>query len=72
MNIFSRLIQTFLYLYPIKGKSPYKFVPLFFTIGGAIEWVMIKVPAAGKGETFYDVWRRNQSERAYRQRLKEE
>ena len=65
MNFFGKCINTFLHYYPIKSSSPYRFVPIFLILGGCMEWVMIKVPAAGSGETFYDVWRRKQSERNY-------
>jgi len=41
-------------------------------LGGGIEWFMINVPGAGAGETFYDVVRRNQSEKLYKEKLKEE
>uniref|UniRef100_UPI00358DF674 ubiquinol-cytochrome c reductase complex assembly factor 5 n=1 Tax=Myxine glutinosa TaxID=7769 RepID=UPI00358DF674 len=41
----------------------YRFLPLFFLLGGGIEWFMINVK--GGKETFYDVYRRKQSERQY-------
>lgn len=72
MNWAKRAVGVFLHYYPIKGKSFYRFLPLFFVAGASIEWFMINVPAAGAGETFYDVWRRNQSERRYQQRLQAE
>lgn len=65
MSPIEKLVKLFLNFYPIKSKSPYKFAPLFFILGGCMEWVMIKIPAAGSGETFYDVWRRKQAERNF-------
>lgn len=60
------------YIYPIKSESPYKFLPVYFLIGGGIEWLMINLSAAGKGETFYDVVRRKQSEKQYKLKLMKE
>ncbi|XP_041319461.1 small integral membrane protein 4 isoform X2 [Pyrgilauda ruficollis] len=45
----------------------YRFLPFFFVLGGAMEWFMINV-RIGK-ETFYDVYRRKQSERLYEARM---
>ncbi|XP_004176343.1 ubiquinol-cytochrome c reductase complex assembly factor 5 [Taeniopygia guttata] len=45
----------------------YRFLPFFFVLGGAMEWFMINV-RVGK-ETFYDVYRRKQSERLYEARI---
>uniref|UniRef100_A0A8U8B8D2 Uncharacterized protein n=1 Tax=Geospiza parvula TaxID=87175 RepID=A0A8U8B8D2_GEOPR len=45
----------------------YRFLPFFFVLGGAMEWFMINV-RIGK-ETFYDVYRRKQSERQYEARM---
>ncbi|KAM6300917.1 ubiquinol-cytochrome c reductase complex assembly factor 5 [Aegotheles albertisi] len=45
----------------------YRFLPFFFLLGGAMEWVMINV-RVGK-ETFYDVYRRKRSERQYEARM---
>lgn len=42
---------------------------MFFCIGGVMEWVMINV-RIGR-ETFYDVYRRKQSEREYQQKISE-
>ena len=72
MKLVEKLVHLFLRFYPIKTVSPYRFVPLFFVVGGCIEWIMIKFPGAGAGETFYDVLRRNQSQRLYEARLAEE
>ncbi|TRY93907.1 hypothetical protein DNTS_035520 [Danionella cerebrum] len=47
----------------------YRFLPFFFCIGGAMEWIMINV-RVGR-ETFYDVYRRKQSERAYQKKIQE-
>ncbi|XP_020652319.1 ubiquinol-cytochrome c reductase complex assembly factor 5 isoform X2 [Pogona vitticeps] len=47
----------------------YRLLPFFFVLGGAMEWFMINV-RIGK-ETFYDVYRRKQSERRYKQSLEE-
>ena len=69
MPFVERCVKLFLHYYPIKSNSPYKFVPVFFVLGGCMEWFMIKVPGAGAGETFYDVWRRNQSQKFYQKRL---
>ncbi|XP_035512283.1 small integral membrane protein 4 [Morone saxatilis] len=54
----------------VPGKSrfgTYRFLPVFFCIGGVMEWIMINV-RIGK-ETFYDVYRRKQSEREYQQKI---
>ncbi|XP_036594673.1 small integral membrane protein 4 [Trichosurus vulpecula] len=48
----------------------YRFLPFFFVLGGAMEWFMIKVRVGQ--ETFYDVYRRKQSERQYQRRVEEE
>ncbi|XP_019951645.1 ubiquinol-cytochrome c reductase complex assembly factor 5 [Paralichthys olivaceus] len=45
----------------------YRFLPIFFCIGGVMEWIMINV-RIGR-ETFYDVYRRKQSEREYQQKI---
>ncbi|XP_007529041.1 ubiquinol-cytochrome-c reductase complex assembly factor 5 [Erinaceus europaeus] len=44
----------------------YRFLPFFFVLGGAMEWIMINV-CVGR-ETFYDVYRRKASERQYQTR----
>ncbi|XP_060060518.1 ubiquinol-cytochrome-c reductase complex assembly factor 5 [Erinaceus europaeus] len=44
----------------------YRFLPFFFVLGGAMEWIMINV-RVGR-ETFYDVYRRKASERQYQTR----
>ena len=69
MKLINKTVSIFLRLYPIKSDTPYKFVPLFFLLGAGLEWVMIKFPGAGQGETFYDVLRRKKSERNYQSRL---
>merc|ERR1711881_381404 len=72
MNFFNRVVGRILDYYPIKSRSPYKYLPVFFVLGGSLEWFMINVPGAGAGETFYDVVRRNQSEKLYKEKLLEE
>ncbi|XP_018096457.2 small integral membrane protein 4-like [Xenopus laevis] len=57
----------------VPGKQQfgiYRFLPFFFVLGGAMEWFMINI-RIGK-ETFYDVYRRRQSERRYERQLEEE
>ncbi|XP_075431145.1 ubiquinol-cytochrome c reductase complex assembly factor 5 [Ascaphus truei] len=64
-------IRNLLELIPGKQRfGIYRFLPFFFILGGSMEWFMINV-RIGK-ETFYDVYRRRQSERQYEQRLEEE
>ncbi|XP_066452439.1 ubiquinol-cytochrome c reductase complex assembly factor 5-like [Eleutherodactylus coqui] len=60
-------IQTLMDMVPGKQRfGMYRFLPFFFVLGGAMEWFMINV-RIGK-ETFYDVYRRRQSERMCEQR----
>ncbi|XP_065543265.1 ubiquinol-cytochrome c reductase complex assembly factor 5 [Lathamus discolor] len=67
MLISSRLKRV-LRLVPGKQRfGVYRFLPFFFLLGGAMEWFMINV-RVGK-ETFYDVYRRKQSERQYEGRM---
>ncbi|CAN0188556.1 unnamed protein product [Lampetra planeri] len=47
-----------------KRLGVYRFLPVFFVIGGAMEWIMINMRVD-------DVYRRKQSERRYQQRLAE-
>ncbi|KAE8612923.1 hypothetical protein XENTR_v10013044 [Xenopus tropicalis] len=57
----------------VPGKQQfgvYRFLPFFFVLGGAMEWFMINVRLGP--ETFYDVYRRRQSERRQERRLEEE
>ncbi|KAM3871816.1 ubiquinol-cytochrome c reductase complex assembly factor 5 [Diretmus argenteus] len=64
----SRHIKYALSLVPGRGRfGIYRFLPIFFCIGGVMEWIMINA-RIGK-ETFYDVYRRKQSERAYQQKI---
>ncbi|XP_029292286.1 ubiquinol-cytochrome c reductase complex assembly factor 5 [Cottoperca gobio] len=57
-------VRYLLSLVPGKQRlGTYRFLPIFFCIGGAMEWIMINV-RIGK-ETFYDVYRRKQSVREY-------
>ena len=65
MKFVHRAVAKFLHYYPIKSRSPFRFFPVFFCLGAGIEWFMINVPAAGAGETFYDVYRRNISRRQF-------
>ncbi|XP_003409897.1 ubiquinol-cytochrome c reductase complex assembly factor 5 [Loxodonta africana] len=48
----------------------YRFLPFFFVLGAAMEWIMIRVRVGQ--ETFYDVYRRKASERQYERRLDNE
>lgn len=67
----SKNIKFILDLVPGKRRfGTYRFLPIFFCIGGVMEWIMINV-RIGK-ETFYDVYRRKRSERAYQKRIEEE
>ncbi|XP_075689898.1 ubiquinol-cytochrome c reductase complex assembly factor 5 isoform X2 [Rhinoderma darwinii] len=60
-------IRTLMDVVPGKRRfGIYRFLPFFFVLGGAMEWFMINV-RIGK-ETFYDVYRRRQSERQYEER----
>ncbi|XP_040049958.1 ubiquinol-cytochrome c reductase complex assembly factor 5 [Gasterosteus aculeatus] len=61
-------VKYLLSLVPGKQRlGNYRFLPIFFCVGGVMEWIMINV-RIGK-ETFYDVYRRKQSEREYQQKL---
>ncbi|XP_044158025.1 small integral membrane protein 4 [Bufo gargarizans] len=60
-------IRTLMDMVPGKRRfGIYRFLPFFFVLGGAMEWFMINV-RIGK-ETFYDVYRRRQSERLYEEK----
>ncbi|KAM4609804.1 ubiquinol-cytochrome c reductase complex assembly factor 5 [Polymixia lowei] len=64
----SHNIKYFLSLVPGKRRfGTYRFLPIFFCIGGVMEWIMINVRIGQ--ETFYDVYRRKQSEREYQQKI---
>ncbi|XP_072305818.1 ubiquinol-cytochrome c reductase complex assembly factor 5 [Eucyclogobius newberryi] len=64
-------ISFILNLVPGKRRfGTYRFLPIFFCIGGVMEWIMINVRIGE--ETFYDVYRRKQSERAYQKRIAED
>ncbi|KAG7228202.1 hypothetical protein INR49_013365 [Caranx melampygus] len=64
----SKNVKYFLSLVPGRRRlGTYRFLPIFFCIGGIMEWIMINV-RIGK-ETFYDVYRRKQSEREYQQKI---
>ncbi|XP_062247755.1 small integral membrane protein 4 [Platichthys flesus] len=64
----SQTLKYFLSLVPGKRRlGTYRFLPVFFCIGGVMEWIMINV-RIGR-ETFYDVYRRKQSERGYQQKV---
>ncbi|XP_006010395.1 small integral membrane protein 4 [Latimeria chalumnae] len=61
-------VKRLLNLFPGKKYlGVYRFLPFFFVLGGVMEWIMINV-RIGK-ESFYDVYRRKQSERQYQQRM---
>ncbi|XP_041801847.1 small integral membrane protein 4 [Chelmon rostratus] len=61
-------LSYFLDLVPGKRVlGTYRFLPVFFCIGGVMEWIMINV-RIGR-ETFYDVYRRKKSEREYQQNI---
>ncbi|XP_057175932.1 small integral membrane protein 4 [Triplophysa rosa] len=63
-------LKYILSLVPGKRRfGTYRFLPLFFCIGGVMEWIMINV-RIGR-ETFYDVYRRKRSEREYQQKIEE-
>ncbi|KAM8829916.1 ubiquinol-cytochrome c reductase complex assembly factor 5 [Synchiropus picturatus] len=67
----SERLRYLLSLVPGKKRlGMYRFLPVFFCIGGVMEWIMINV-RMGK-ETFYDVYRRKQSERQYAKRIEED
>lgn len=64
----SKNLSYFLDLVPGKRVlGTYRFLPVFFCIGGVMEWIMINV-RIGR-ETFYDVYRRKKSEREYQQNI---
>ncbi|XP_059190195.1 small integral membrane protein 4 [Centropristis striata] len=64
----SENIKYILDLVPGKKRlGVYRFLPVFFCLGGVMEWIMINV-RIGR-ETFYDVYRRKQSERSYEQKI---
>ncbi|AWP09861.1 putative small integral membrane protein 4 [Scophthalmus maximus] len=61
-------LKYVLSLFPGKRQlGTYRFLPVFFCIGGVMEWIMINV-RIGR-ETFYDVYRRKRSEREYQQKI---
>ncbi|XP_028264747.1 ubiquinol-cytochrome c reductase complex assembly factor 5 [Parambassis ranga] len=64
----NKTIKDLLSLVPGKRRlGMYRFLPIFFCIGGVMEWIMINV-RIGR-ETFYDVYRRKRSEREYQQKI---
>ncbi|XP_068608512.1 ubiquinol-cytochrome c reductase complex assembly factor 5 [Brachionichthys hirsutus] len=64
----SKNLRYVLNLVPGKSRfGMYRFLPVFFCIGGVMEWIMINVRIGQ--ETFYDVYRRKNSEREYQQRI---
>ncbi|CAI5647846.1 ubiquinol-cytochrome c reductase complex assembly factor 5 [Oreochromis niloticus] len=64
----SKTIKDLLNIVPGKRRlGAYRFLPIFFCIGGIMEWIMINVRIGQ--ETFYDVYRRKQSEREYQQKI---
>ncbi|XP_018417988.1 PREDICTED: small integral membrane protein 4 [Nanorana parkeri] len=65
-----RTLGTVLDLVPGKRRfGIYRFLPFFFVLGGAMEWFMINV-RLGR-ETFYDVYRRRQSEREFEEKAQQ-
>ncbi|XP_047219818.1 small integral membrane protein 4 [Girardinichthys multiradiatus] len=68
--MFGKTIKGLLCLVPGKHQlGAYRFLPIFFCIGGVMEWIMINVRIGP--ETFYDVYRRKKSERQYQQKMVE-
>ncbi|KAG9269589.1 small integral membrane protein 4 [Astyanax mexicanus] len=66
----SKNLKYLLGLMPGKQRfGVYRFLPVFFCIGGVMEWIMINV-RMGR-ETFYDVYRRKRSEREYQQKIED-
>ncbi|XP_067448653.1 small integral membrane protein 4 [Thunnus thynnus] len=64
----SESLRYFLSLVPGKRQfGTYRFLPIFFCIGGVMEWIMINVRIGP--ESFYDVYRRKRSEREYQQKI---
>ncbi|XP_029362275.1 ubiquinol-cytochrome c reductase complex assembly factor 5 [Echeneis naucrates] len=64
----SKSIKYLVSLVPGRRRfGMYRFLPVFFCIGGVMEWIMINV-RIGK-ETFYDVYRRKRSEREYEKKI---
>ncbi|XP_053173540.1 small integral membrane protein 4 [Scomber japonicus] len=64
----SQNLRFLLSLVPGKRHfGTYRFLPIFFCIGGVMEWIMINVRIGP--ESFYDVYRRKRSEREYQQKL---
>uniref|UniRef100_A0A8D0BUW2 Ubiquinol-cytochrome c reductase complex assembly factor 5 n=1 Tax=Salvator merianae TaxID=96440 RepID=A0A8D0BUW2_SALMN len=67
MSVRHRIRQVVQMVPGKKRFGLYRFLPVFFILGGAMEWFMINV-RLGK-ETFYDVYRRKRSERQYQQKM---
>ncbi|XP_043968904.1 small integral membrane protein 4 [Gambusia affinis] len=66
----SKTIKGLLSIVPGKQRlGAYRFLPIFFCIGGVMEWIMINVRIGH--ETFYDVYRRKKSERQYQEKIAE-
>uniref|UniRef100_A0A3Q3XQ07 Uncharacterized protein n=1 Tax=Mola mola TaxID=94237 RepID=A0A3Q3XQ07_MOLML len=64
----SKNLRYFLSFVPGRRRfGMYRFLPIFFCIGGVMEWIMINVRIGE--ETFYDVYRRKKSEREYQQKI---
>ncbi|CAK6957390.1 small integral membrane protein 4 [Scomber scombrus] len=64
----SQNLKHLLSLVPGKRHfGTYRFLPIFFCIGGVMEWIMINVRIGP--ESFYDVYRRKRSERQYQQKV---
>uniref|UniRef100_A0A6B2F075 Small integral membrane protein 4 n=2 Tax=Bothriechis TaxID=44726 RepID=A0A6B2F075_BOTNI len=68
MSVSSKITQL---MNKVPGKKRfgiYRFLPFYFVLGGAMEWFMINVSVGN--QTFYDVYRRKQTEQYY-QKLEE-
>uniref|UniRef100_A0A0K8RZP1 Small integral membrane protein 4 n=1 Tax=Crotalus horridus TaxID=35024 RepID=A0A0K8RZP1_CROHD len=68
MSVNSKITQL---MNKVPGKKRfgiYRFLPFYFVLGGAMEWFMINVSVGN--QTFYDVYRRKQTEKYY-QKLEE-
>ncbi|XP_023154475.2 small integral membrane protein 4 [Amphiprion ocellaris] len=64
----SKTVRDLLSFVPGKRRlGAYRFLPIFFCIGGVMEWIMINVRIGH--ETFYDVYRRKKSEREHQQKI---
>ena len=65
MKFFSKIARKISDTIFSESNRVYRFLPHCFILGALTELFMIKAPLAGKGETFYDVVRRKESERRF-------